>query len=193
MTSKIQICNDALNHLGEDQIESLSDNVILEKIYDMTRKEVLSSYNWDFANVLKTLAQVSVDENLTNYNYVFQLPTDPEVLSIRTLNETSSKKTLKNYRRIQDRIYCGESAVFLSYTTDITDTTKYSPKFIELFSWALAVKGAFPITKDKTITQLTRQQYGIAFRQATGSALRERGDNFKVNVNLGTFNSSRTE
>lgn len=72
-------------------------------------------------------------------------------------------------------LYCDNTGVILSYIADITDTTKYSPSFINLFALSLAQQIAYSVTKDQKQAQLIYEKYGLAYKNATGSNARQRG------------------
>ena len=191
MTSKIQICNQALIALGQTStIEDISENPTLESIYDSNRQTLLGEHNWYFATVVTSLATVT--SNPTNYTYAFQLPTSPIMLKIAKLIDSSSNKEITTYEIFADKVYCESAGVTLYYVTDITDPTKYPTSFTEAYKLSLAKEIAYAITKDKKIKREIGIEYALAYKAATGSDAKQRsGDAFKVTVGLGSYNETR--
>ena len=77
MVSKIDICNLALAHLGQEPISSLTQEDErarrLNLFYEPVKAEVLRTHNWAFATVQEPLIRLE-DPSAAPYPYLYQYP-----------------------------------------------------------------------------------------------------------------------
>jgi hypothetical protein len=173
MATDVDICNLALASLGINEITALGTDTAEERIcsrfYAQTRDIYLSEHNWGFAT--KSLALTEIDplpDDYGRYSFGYSYPSDCLKAQAIRDGETS------NYYPfiIKDYVIAGpsdakiiltdlEDAV-LEYTVALTDTTLFSPSFIEGLSAKLAYRFSWPLTKDLRIEQAALQRFALA-------------------------------
>lgn len=157
--SQVGIVNLSLGKIGVKRIASIdedSDQAVRAKAaWEYIRNEVLEAADWSFAKTRKILAK-STTVPLYTWNYAYPLPndylrlakgtkTDPRVYPsgypfiIETLPE-KQLALLTNYNNTA-------GSLFVNYIRIITDSSKYSPTFITMFSFRLAAELAIPMTE----------------------------------------------
>ena len=77
MTSKVQICNLALAHIGQKSVASLDEASVpatyLNLYYDAARDAALRDYNWNFATKTIALADLGTPDR-DDYDYMYAFP-----------------------------------------------------------------------------------------------------------------------
>ncbi len=179
MVTKTEMCNLALIEAKEDtEITDIDEGSVsarrLSRIYDVTRREVLSGYRWSFATKFKSLARSSATPDGYNYTYVY--PSD----SLRLINVYSSEDEFK-LRDIyvpkhhdNQVIYDGGSKYlatdletpFVEYISDVTSESLFDPLFTRLFYLYLAMKLSKLTGSDANIKTLSEE---IAYAERTAS------------------------
>jgi hypothetical protein len=178
MASAVQICNQALSHVGsEARVSSISppDGSVeaghCAAFYDQARTELLEPGNWRFALKRAALAQTT---NLsTAWAFAYVLPSDclralrilraSTAVTVFTQDNASAHTDDRNSAPFDlegDVLYSNEPDAILVYSKDVTDTTKFSASFTATFGHLLASYLAGPIVKGNEGTRL-----GIALRQ----------------------------
>ena len=80
MTSKIDICSNALQLVGDNPISSFTESgsaALAENLYDQFYESQLSYHPWGFALKQQKLNLLTEKpDTMTNYSNAFQLPTD---------------------------------------------------------------------------------------------------------------------
>lgn len=169
MANKIQIWNMALALIGEQSVQSASEqsaNVdILNRVYDITRKALLEECPWDFAAKVVELAPTT--QTPVDYAYEFALPSDMIYL-VDVVYPSGTSATKEEYQVRQGKLVMDSSQVYVEYTQDITDTAKYSPLFVEALSFGLAMKIAPVRTESAAIQQNMANGYLTAVSKARG-------------------------
>lgn len=150
--SSVQIGNLALGKIGTDTtIESLTENSSEAKTinlwFDLARQEVLSGFAWGFATERLTLA-THTDDPSAEWTFRYQYPVrslafrfiapviktdDPIPFSIELSSGTKS-------------ILTDATEAIGAYTIDVTDTSLYTPWFIETFTTLLSSHIALAVT-----------------------------------------------
>jgi len=167
MADKVTIINRALALVGAEPITNLTDDTpeanIASRIYDESRKSVLSEILWNFAAKRKALTQVVdppafyVDE----MNFVYAVPSDV----IRIFGVSSS---VISWRLEQQYIYADSSEVGIIYVFDQTDTTKFSASFTDAFADKLASDMAYSVNNSTTTARELLEKYnGQSLPKAT--------------------------
>jgi len=153
--SSTSICNIALGLIGVGRIADIEGTTAVERdckaIFSHAREEVLGGYDWGFARKQAELAQLATAPVITSanggYDYAYGLPADciaPVRLSDKTTPfEVSANSLLCNL----------EVDVFLYYTADISDTSKFTAKFVNTLAHRLAAQLALMVKKDKKMSQ----------------------------------------
>jgi hypothetical protein len=135
------ICNQALIRIGEPRITSLTELTTparsCNEFYEPTRDEVLSGHDWNFARKRAELSEIS-DAPLFGWEHQFQLPSD--CLRVRQLNAFQEDEARPSWEVESGRLLTDEDTAQIIYTFRQTDTTLYSPLFIDALSLKLAIK-----------------------------------------------------
>lgn len=148
--SEVKICNMALTILGATRITSLTQDHKNAReanaVYEHVRNSVLTDHIWTFAQKRVALATVDETPAFTDdlMTIVYQRPSD--CLQINFTNEEYARVKIEGNRILSDT-----SSLKIKYTYEVTDTSQFTPKFIEALVAKLAAEIAFSIT-GKTIT-----------------------------------------
>lgn len=150
MASKIQIVNYALRLLGAGRLTALDDDVeqarVADDVYDICLDDVLVDHNWNFATKRDDLAALE-DAPEFGFDVQYQLPND----CLRVVQ----MQDLDSVYKVEGRyLLTNEGEANIIYIAQITDTTKFSPKFVSCLAARLAAEMAFPLTSSKTKEQL---------------------------------------
>jgi hypothetical protein len=169
MASVSDICNMALSHIGSDTaVTSITppDGSVeaghCARFYPIARKEALEAHSWAFAK--KRVALSPVTNESGTWGYAYAMPADC-VTALRVLQASvvrawsaPSVMTADQYQLFTERgsaeferegsvLYTHEPDAVLLYVRDVTDTTKFSTKFVVYLSYLLASYLAGPVIK----------------------------------------------
>ena len=142
----VDICNHALARLGEVAITSLSEVSTAGRacnlVYELTRDAVLQSHRWNFATG-RDILDASATEPVFGWAYAFDLPGD--CLQALEVNGTEIGEGTP-WVVEGNQVLTNEAGQYnLIYTRYTTDTTKFTPLFIDALVLRLAAKLAVPI------------------------------------------------
>lgn len=175
VSSEAQIVNMALRYIGAQPIINLSDDSdegrVATLLYPVARDEVLRDFPWNFA-IRRQQLSIDAGDNLTNYDYKYNLPVDP--LCLRALDLIDSEGyTLVGYSWIvEDRyLYTDYTDVRLQYIGQITDVTKFDSKFVKALTFRLAADMAYELTG--AARNDLEQKYEMQMMKAKGMDARE--------------------
>jgi len=179
VNSKVDICNLALNSLGESQISSLDDlddvSVLCNLHYNPLLDEALRRHNWAFATMRQTLAD-SADTNNTVYEWNYTLPEDPYCLRVLTLiDENNVELDREDYPYIIEgrTLYTDLDSAKVKYIGRVADVTDYDAGFVFFFAEYMAWKLAFRITGDMQKEAMAEVRQARAFDEARAHDLEE--------------------
>ncbi len=140
MTTKIDICNQALSLIGADSITSFDDKTSIAKrmkgMYDTSRKALLRLHPFNFATKRIKLSPLTQKPDF-GYEYQYQLPND----LIRIISAST-----ENYVLETDKLLTDSEKLELIYVFDNTNEETFDSLFIECLILYLASKAAKPIT-----------------------------------------------
>ena len=166
MADKVTIVNRALSLLGAEPITNLTDNTreaeIASRIYDESRKSILSECLWNFAAKRDTLnlSTDTLDWYKDQANFVFQLPSD----IIRIFGVSSNNI---NWRIEQQYLIADTNEIGIIYVFNQTDTTKFSASFVDAFADKLAADMCYAILNSNTESKLLLEKYdGVSLPKA---------------------------
>lgn len=154
--SAVAIVNSALIKLGVETITSLSGTskqaVLANEQYTKIRDDLLARYYWAFAK-----KRVALVEDTTapafEYENRFVLPND----YIRALYVYPSGTT--EWLEEGGYLLTNDESVELVYIAQITDTTKFSKTFDEVFALRLAYDLAYPLVQSVTLKESLYNEY----------------------------------
>lgn len=180
MVSKIDICNLALAHLGQEGISSLTqDDERARRIhlfYEPVKAEVLRTHNWAFALVREPLVLLE-DPSAPTYPYLYQYPADGLFVRKVFAGESGRKpfefKEVYRRRINQRAIQTPAPQAVAEYTRDVQDATQFDPAFVKAFSLALAADLALTLTGDEGLSRLMLTRYVQSLEEARRSNMSE--------------------
>jgi hypothetical protein len=162
-TSAVDICNIALNNLGErGNVASIdvpeSDNeVILARHYDLTREALLEEYLWNFARTETVLAQTS--SGGADYINGYLLPADclrlismgPRDFEIRDWNIEGRTILINPQNEVAfDPFSSPGLALLLRYIKNVTDVSQFSGLFCKILGIQLALDVSYAFNNKST-------------------------------------------
>jgi hypothetical protein len=135
-SSDVKICNEALTHLGQEEIGSLTEDSnsarACKAVYEPTRDEVLRVFPWNFAIERKSLARLS-ETPAFGFSYYYQLPTD----CLRVLGMEYSDYVFKVEG---NRLLCDYDTAKIVYIKRVTDPNLFDSIFIAALALRIATK-----------------------------------------------------
>jgi len=156
ITSKVDLCNMALGHLGNYGTISNIDTPTNDKEitfalwYDISRQTFLKTVMPNFALARKVVAQVFTPAPFgldLGYQQAYEYPADClKVLGIGEVKDKENNYAIEGNLIWTDQAYI--TGLPLRYIKDIEDVTMMSPEFKMTFSIFLASNAAIDITQD---------------------------------------------
>jgi len=147
-SSKTEICNLALSHLGTaKRISNLETDTSGEAtncriFFDIALEEVLRDFKWPFATKIEALALIEENPN-TEWTYSYRYPSN--CLTIRRILSGIRKDTRQSrvpYRVAFDDsariIYTDQVEAYIEYTYNMTDPAYFPSDFTLALSYRLA-------------------------------------------------------
>lgn len=165
--SEVSICNQALTALGATRITALSEDSknarACNSVYEHVRNSVLTDHMWTFAQKRAALSTLDEDPAWTDdlVTVVYQLPSD--LLQLNFVNQENALVKIED-----DKLLSDTSSLKIKYTFEVTDTSKFKPKFIEALVSKLAAELAVPITNKSTIAE---RLFGIYYKKKLPQAI----------------------
>lgn len=179
MASQIEICNLALVKLGADLITGLDQRTAaaqkLSAVYDTTRKAELCKTHWNFAKSRDLLSALT-DTPPWGFGFQYQLPSD--YLKLIQVNDVFIAPGLENYRISDDSPWSVEDGKILTdfaaplkirYIKDVTDESKFSPLFVEVFASKLAYVICYAVTQSRAGQDVAQRDYTAAMLKAANT------------------------
>jgi hypothetical protein len=163
--SKVAIANRALQKLGADRIESLSEDSpnarSMAAVYDITRKAELRRYVWGFAIKRDSIAADGSQTSWGQWNR-YSLPND----FLRLIRDDESSQA-PDWRIEGQYIVSADSAPLnIRYIADIDDPNFYDSLFVEAFASKLALEVCVEITGSSGRQDRAGRDYDLAIGEA---------------------------
>ena len=181
IVSKVEICNYALQEIGEESIISLSDVTVQAQQcnlrYDSVRRSVLEDHPWNFALRRASLALTAEVDVFEDFSNIFTLPsdclrvvmtdreaqitlgTDPLFNGFKTIGFSTAYTGRDRYKVEGRNFYYDDDTAKVLYITDEEDTTIFSPLFVEAFAMLLASRIAYKITGSRSLAVEKERAY----------------------------------
>lgn len=173
--SKVELANQALDHLGKDSITSLDENSNaarkLKAAFDRTIHSVLSRSSWSFAQKIAALAEVTNDWD-ERWAHKYDLPNDyiGAVKLVDGIDEPGRKGPA--FQMLGGALYTDERAAKLRYVFATVDTLVFPQPFLDACSLLLARNVAMPLTRKISVRDRMQQEYeyvlGLAIEKDAG-------------------------
>lgn len=184
MASEVDICNQALGHLGDEAtisaIEPPDGSIQAQhcaRVYPMARDELLEMHNWHFALKRKALALLSTTELPSDWAYAYGYPSCARVVAVYPANvpAVAVPQLIFDHEEFINRpqaypftieslddgtrvIYTNVEDATVQYVALVTDTAKFSPLFRSALARLMAAYLAGPIVKGKTGMDIAQSQ-----------------------------------
>ena len=174
MASDVEICNLAMNRLGQDPITSLADDSkrasLVNTSYARIRDEMLTGYVWGFARKRVNLAPNAIPPAfITDYSNAFDLPGD--YLALESLGDYTQDYLIEG-----GQILSNANPLPLRYVARVTDPNLMSPLFRKCFGLQLAVDLCKALTGDSTLKEAIQQELRHDLAMARTSDAQSEGD-----------------
>lgn len=187
MASEVDICNLALARLGDnatvasiDPPEGSAQAEHCARFYAVARDSLLEMHAWKFATRRVLLAKLTVPS--WDWSFAYAEPTGAlkllGVLPAAASNDTETQP----YEAESDAsgaaiILTNQEGASLRFVARVTDTTKFSPLFVDALGWLLASYLAGPVLKGDAgaaMAKVCLQSFMLAFSNAKVSDANQR-------------------
>jgi hypothetical protein len=195
-TSKIDICNMSLGHLGNfgtiQNIDTPSNDkeITFALWYDISRQTMLKLLMPNFALARKVVAQVVIPAPFgvdQGYQQAYEYPADClKVLGIGEVKDKENNYAIEGNLIWTDQAY--PNGLPLRYIKDIEDVTMMSPEFKMTFSLFLASNACMDITQDANKAKLLLQMLPEKISTLSGLNAQE---NMPIRKSVSRFRQSR--
>ena len=186
MASVVQICNSALNQLGAASITSLTDNSknarLCNERYATVRDAVFRSHPW---NSLIKRQQLAQDTATPAYGFKFKFTLPSDCLRLLNLDAYNSDHKVEGRK-----ILCNESAIKISYVSQVTDPNEMDVLLRETISAGLAADIAYAITANLQVGKLMQEKYEYKLSLAKHT---DASEGYNVDPNNGQVDQILTE
>lgn len=199
MTTEVEICNLALDHIASGGINSLDDQTPQARKcklkYSILRDMVSRDVDWNFCRSIKPLA-LRADLDVFNWSYVYNYPTDCLKIQRLVLNNELNQSQVDSYhgcdvytpdmgRHVpyevmningEKVVVANHSDLRIEYTRRETNTLLFDSDFTMALSYLLAAELAIPIAgKDagRALRADSLQMYGEYINSAAVNSLNE--------------------
>nr|BDD45117.1 phage protein [bacterium] len=184
-TSKTQICNMALAHIGHTSRISNVDSATSPEatncalFFDQCRDTLLEAQRWPFAVRRVTLQDLGTPYDDWDYRYAYPNTCKLALKIVNTYARADQEQNRIPFRIVdQDdglgrAILTDQQNAVLEFNYAVTDVTLFPHTFVMALSLLLASTIATPLQVDPKITSNVFQQYGAWMNEAAQIALRE--------------------
>lgn len=179
ISSKVEICNLALLKLNQNTIASIEGNDTVQAqmcrlVYEQTKQNLLSQYNWSFAirsNLLQNVSIEAFDEvDFNEYAYAYALPSD--FLRLVSLYDANNNPVIVDspYRAKfvfeNSMVKTDVCGCKIKYVANVDEVNLFPPMFIECFVLSLAMKLTKLFNDSTTYLQHITQELTITLERA---------------------------
>lgn len=187
MASEVDICNLALARLGDnatvasiDPPEGSAQAEHCARFYAVARDSLLEMHAWKFATRRVLLAQLATDT--WGWAFAYAEPTGVlKLLAVLPASASNDAET-QDFEPESDAtgaaiILTNQESASLRFVARVTDTTKFSPLFVDALAWLLASYLAGPVLKGDAGAKAAKscyQSFLVAFSLAKTSDANQR-------------------
>ncbi len=181
---KVSICNLALNRLGIENINSLTEESEQARKcaagYDIALDTILREFDWNFATKIIQLALID-DTETPDWQYKYQYP--PDCIKIRRVfpsENTGELRRHNHYRVIYNKtakaIVTDISMAWIEYTARVGDAGLYDSLFVDALAWRLAAELSATLTGKEQLYDRAMNNYQRAMLSAYHNDAKEEND-----------------
>ena len=211
LQSQTDICNLALQWLGEDPILTFEDapepesdtyarkRSLCKLNYPNARDAVLEDGDWTFANRFYNLGQladpIKNDPRPPITGNAFQVPGD--VLRIIQCDDGSANWNLP-WIKLEDRVFIEAEQCYADTIVRIEDSIRYTPGFVQALAARLAADLAIPVRDSRSLQQDMWALYQSKLAGALANDGRQgteppfRSNKFRIVRHTGTIGTGNT-
>lgn len=187
MASEVDVCNLALARLGDnatvasiDPPEGSAQAEHCARFYAIARDSLLEMHAWKFATRRVQLAKLTVPS--WDWSFAYAEPTGAlKLLGVLSATASNDDET-HPYEAESDTngtaiILTNQEGASLRFVARVTDTTKFSPLFVDALAWLLASYLAGPVLKGDAGAAMAKaclQSFLLAFSNAKVSDANQR-------------------
>jgi len=169
MTSKVEICNQAVSEVSADLISSIdnpqSDVERLCKLhYDNIRKALLNTGHFAFAMNRAVYDTPLAQKPAWGWEYAYLIPSNVlKVYEVRRpdsyIRQRDTRDTAIDFSIMGNQIHVSENPIYVTEVVDEKDTSKFSDLFIQAFKYRLAATLAMPVAENRSLRNDLWQLY----------------------------------
>ena len=164
MSSKLEIANLALHHIGQKELTELTAGTSVQAdainvIWTPDLEETLRANNWKFARSIVVLVVVDDDYEPLNWTYGYAYPSSCVIVRKVYSEASTDKKIGEKFEEIYDpsetdKVIVTDCAdAYAEFTYNLTDTTLFDSSFVTAFSLRLASDLAVNLNGDKEMAR----------------------------------------
>lgn len=162
MTSRVEICNRALDKLGAAPITSLEDDTksarACARMFDAVRDAELRDHKWNFA-LARTELPALAEAPTFGYARQFQLPGD--CLKVVAVHPRADWK-IEGRKVLTDQA----APLRMTYVKQASDPSEFDSLFVEAFAARLASELCESLTQSNTKKRMALEDYSQSIRRA---------------------------
>lgn len=163
MTSVVDVCNKALDKLGQLPITSLDDGTkpanLCKRNWEIVRDQVLRSHPWNFAIKRTTL---SPSNTPPSWGFQYQSPLPADCLRVIEIRDLSTGE----YQIEGNAILSNSAAIYLRYIYRVTDPVQYDALFIDAVATRMALEMCESITQSNAKKNILFGEYDEVMTRA---------------------------
>lgn len=164
--TSVDICNDALNRVGDRLISSLNDGTptsdLLKNRYDISRRKVLRSHPWKRIRKRAVLAPLTATPAF-EWQYQFELPADCLRLWLVVGKDGAPHD---EWELEGTTILANESIIYIKYLKDQESVDLLDDSLNEVISLQLAKELAFSRSGNEGLYDRIDREFQVKFREA---------------------------
>jgi hypothetical protein len=162
--SEVSICNVALVGLGQEPIQSLSEDTksarLCNAVFGILRNEVQESHPWHFCTKTVEMASVSgATDTLEAWSYLYQAPAD-------MLRPVYIDDWKQEFESRDGYIMCNDEPIKLKYIYENTNPGTWSASFAQCLAWRIKAEIAYAVTQSNTVSELMMKGYLMSLSAA---------------------------
>ena len=193
--TKTNVFNRAATFLGKERFSSYLDEKgaarIMREIYDETLDYMLEQHPWSFAKESIELSYVGAADIHTGWEREYALPVNfLNVVSVNTSNVFA--KSINHYEIMGDRLFSNETPLYLKYVKRETTVSRFSAKFINAFSYAIARDTAKALTEETGLIEFMERKAEHSLAEAKAMDQRKQVQPQGYKTQYPSYNSRRT-
>ena len=163
MASVIDLCNKALDKLGQGAITSLSDNTksarVCDRSWPLVRDQVLRDHPWNFAVKRSVLA---ASETAPAWGFSAQFPLPADCLRLIEVRDLSTGE----YQVEDGHIHANATVLYIRYIKRVTDPNVYDSLFVDTAATRLAAEMCEAFTQSTQKKQALFEEYSDSITRA---------------------------